>query len=102
MTITLASRMSEYRIDRLSHLVSEKREARVIHALGFAYPNSISARQLMLKAGFSFHTDPVRAFTLLCVSISTINQALRDAGWQAVRTDGTPDAQYWLSPVGGG
>ena len=102
MTITMASRMSEHRIDRLSHLVRERREARIVHALGSAYPNQVSAKQLMLKTGFSFHTDPVRSFTLLCISISSINQALRGACWQAMRTDGTPEAQYSLSPIGGG
>lgn len=101
MTMTFATRMTENRIGRLCSKTHERREARIIRALGSKYPDSIPAKQLMLRTGFKFHSDPVRAFTLLCISVSSINQALRGTGWQAVRTNGTPDALYALSRIEG-
>ncbi|WP_459459076.1 hypothetical protein [Rhizobium sp. No.120] len=71
-------------------------------ALRAEYPHFIPASQLCNLIALSWQSDPVRAFTLLCISFSKLNQDLRGSGWQAVRTDGTPEAHYSLSPVGGG
>ncbi|NTG07120.1 hypothetical protein [Rhizobium rhizogenes] len=81
---------------------SDSRESRLERALRAEYPLQISAWRLSNLIGLSWQDDPVRSFTLLCVSFHKLNQDLSGTGWQAVRTDGTPDALYSLSPVGGG
>lgn len=101
MTVTFATSMSEYRIDQLCHRTYERREARIIRALGSAYPKSIHAKQLMAQTGFNYHVDPVSEFIALCISFRKINQGLLGTDWQAERSDGTPEAFYSLSPVGG-
>lgn len=78
------------------------RESRILKALRDEHPNSLSAKQLMTRAGLSWRIDPVRSFTLLCIFISSLNQALRGTGWQDDRTGGTPDDFYKLSPTSGG
>lgn len=102
MTVTFATSMSEYRIDQLCHRTYERREARIIRALGSAYPKSIPAKKLMAQPGFNYHIDPVSEFIALCISFRKINQALSGTGWQAFRTGGTPEDTYWLSPIGDG
>ena len=102
MTVTIATCLPANRVSTLCRKARERREARIIRALGSAYPKHISAKQLMIRSGFSFHTDPVRSFTLFCISFSKLNQDLLGTGWQAVRTGGNPDDNYWLSQVGAG
>ena len=81
---------------------SDSRESRLERALRAEYPNPIPAWQLRNLFGLSWQSDPVRSFTLLCISFSKLNQDLLGTGWQAVRTDVTPDAFYALSLVRGG
>jgi hypothetical protein len=73
-----------------------------MQALHGAYPGTISAKQLMGRTGLAWQSDPVSSFVSLCNDFITINQALRSDGWQAERTDGTPDALCRLSPIGAG
>ncbi len=80
----------------------DSRESRIYEALRAKYPYSLRVQTLAGVAGLSWRDDPVRAFTLLCISFSKLNQALIGTGWLAERTDGTPEAFFWLSPVGGG
>ncbi|MBB3521082.1 hypothetical protein [Rhizobium sp. BK456] len=76
------------------------RHARVLGVLCSEYPKKISASNLMVRAGLPFHSDPVLAFTELCMSVSHINSRLPNrVGWQIARTNGTPRASYWLSPA---
>ena len=81
---------------------SDSRESRLERALRAEYPHPIPAWQLANLIGLSWQSDPVRAFTLLCISFSKLNQELLGTGWQAVRNGGTPDDHYRLSPVGAG
>ncbi len=81
---------------------SDSRESRLERALRAEYPHPISAWQLANLIGLSWQSDPVRAFTLLFISFHRLNQELLGTGWQAVRTDVTPDGFYSLSPVQGG
>lgn len=80
----------------------DSRESRVYEALRAKYPYSLRVQTLAGVAGLSWRDDPVRAFTLLSISLSKLNQELIGTGWQAEHTDGTPEAFFWLSPVGGG
>lgn len=80
----------------------DSRESRIYEALRAKYPYSLRVQTLAGVAGLSWRDDPVRAFTLLSISFSKLNQELIGTGWQAERTDGTPEAFFWLSPVGGG
>lgn len=81
---------------------SDSRESRLERALRAEYPHYIPAPQLCNLIGLSWQSDPVRSFTLLCISFSKLNQELLGTGWQAVRTGPDPDDFYRLSPVGGG
>lgn len=81
---------------------SDSRESRLERALRAKYPYSVRAETLSNLIGLSWQSDQVRAFTLLCISFQRLNQELLGTGWQAVRTDVTPDAFYALSPVEGG
>lgn len=77
----------------------DTRHARVVSVLCEAFPREISASNLMVRAGLPFHSDPVSAFSELCMSVSHINSKLPNrVGWQIERTNGTPRASYWLSP----
>jgi hypothetical protein len=80
----------------------DSRESRIYEALRAKYPYSVRAETLANLAGLSWRDDPVRAFTLLSISLSKLNQELIGTGWQAERPDGTPEAFFWLSPVGDG
>jgi len=81
---------------------SDSRESRLERALRAEYPHQIPASQLCNLVGLSWQSDPVRAFTLLCISFYKLNQKLRGTGWQAVRTGPNPDDHYRLSPAGAG
>lgn len=83
-------------------VAEDSRESRLHRALRAEYPRFIPASQLCNLIGLSWKSDPVRAFTLLCISFSNLNQALRGSGWQAMRTGGSHDDHYRLSPVGVG
>jgi hypothetical protein len=76
------------------------RESRIETALLAEYPNRISAKALMNRAGLSWREAPVCSFVSLCISFSKLNQALSGSGFQAMRSGGTPDDQYWLSKDG--
>lgn len=80
----------------------ETREGQIFLALRDAYPDAVSAQQLMNLVGLSWQFDPVRSFTLLAISFSKLRQELVGSGWKTERTDGTPDGHYWLSRTGGG
>lgn len=83
-------------------IISEdSRESRIYEALRAKYPYSLRVQTLAGVAGLSWRDDPVRAFTLLSISFHRLNQGLRGTGWQAVRTDVTPDGFYALSPIQG-
>lgn len=77
------------------------RAAEAFVALCAVYPGSLSAKQLMTKAGLSWRAEPITSFVSLCHDFTSINAALNLYGWQADRTNGTTDANYWLSPLGG-
>ena len=81
---------------------SDSRESRLERALRAEYPHPIPAWQLCNLLGLSWQSDPVRAFTLLCISFHRLNQELLGTGWQAIRTGGTPEDHYRLSPEGDG
>lgn len=83
-------------------ITEDLRESRIYEALRAKYPYSLRVQTLAGVAGLSWRDDPVRAFTLLSISLSKLNQELIGTGWQAERTDGTPEAFFWLSPVGDG
>lgn len=70
-------------------------------ALCAVYPGSVSAKELMTKSGLSWRAEPIKSFVCLCNDFKRINAAINLYGWQAKRTNGTPDASYWLSPLGG-
>lgn len=74
-------------------------KGRMLETLYAAYPNSIPAKQLMIRAGLPFHSDPVSAFVSLCIAFMNINRLISSYGWQATRTGGTPDDRYRLTPV---
>ncbi|MGR9413137.1 hypothetical protein [Rhizobium leguminosarum] len=78
----------------------DTRHARVVSVLCEAFPKEISASNLMVRAGLPFHSDPVSAFTQLCISVSHINSKLPGrVGWKVDRTGGTPQDALWLSPA---
>lgn len=77
-------------------------ESRIFKALRDEYPSSLSAAQLMNRSGLSWRSDPVRSFTLLCISFSKLNRELLGTGWQAIRTGGTPDDHYTLQSQSSG
>ena len=81
---------------------SDSRESRLERALRAEYPHQIPASHLCNLIGLSWQSDPVRAFTLLCIAFSNLNQELRGTGWQADRTGPNPDDHYRLSPTGEG
>lgn len=81
---------------------SDSRESRLERALRAEYPHQIPASQLCNLIGLSWQSDPVRAFTLLCIAFSNLNQEFLGTGWQAVRTGPNPDDHYRLSPTGAG
>lgn len=81
--------------------VEDERASVSLEALCAVYPGSLSAKQLMNKAGLSWQTNSVSSFVSLCNQFIKINQVLKDHGWQALRSDGTPSGNYWLSPLGG-
>ena len=86
------------------HLISkikDDRASEAFDALCAVYPGSLSAKQLMRRVDPSWQTNRVISFASLCNQFIKINQVLKVKGWQAERTDGTPDANYWLSPIGG-
>lgn len=78
---------------------SPSRETLITKALCDEFPNKLSAAQLMNRAGLSWRTDPARSFTLLCISFSSVRHSLSGSGWQAMRSGGTPDDNYWLQSV---
>lgn len=81
----------------------DTRHSRVVSVLCEVFPKGISASNLMVRAGLPFHSDPVSAFTQLCISVSHINSKLPGrVGWQIDRTSGTPGAFLRLSPVADG
>ncbi len=87
------------------HLISkikDDRASEAFDALCAVYPGCLSAKQLMRRVDPSWQTNRVISFASLCNQFIKINQVLRVKGWQAERTNGTPDANYWLSPLGGG
>jgi len=80
----------------------DSRESRIYEALRAKYPYSVRAETLANLAGLSWRDDPVRCFTLLSISFAKLTRELVGTDWQVMRTDGTPEAFFWLSPVGGG
>ena len=88
-------------VENLERRSRDTRSGRIVRALCAVYPEQISARQLMIRAGLAYHSDPVSAFVELCNSFIRINQELPRHGWQAVRTGVTPDDLYRLSSPGG-
>ncbi|MCZ7496290.1 hypothetical protein O8B39_17455 [Agrobacterium rhizogenes] len=87
------------------HLISKVKDDRaseVLDALCVVYPGSISAEQLMRRVDPSWQTNRVISFASICNQFIKINRVLKVKGWQAKRTNGTPYASYWLSPLGGG
>lgn len=80
----------------------QPREKLIETALLAEYPNSISAKALMNRAGLSWREAPVCSFVSLCISVSKLNQSLSASGWQAVRTGGTPDDHFQLVQSSGG
>jgi len=86
----------------LHSVTSEARATRIQRALHDAYPNTVSVKTLMGRAGLSWRASPVSSFVSFCNDFILINQELSHVGWQAERSDGTPDAVCRLSPVGDG
>lgn len=91
--------LPELTISNLERRAKDTRGGRIIRTLCAIYPNSISAKQLMIRSGFSFHTDPVGSFISLCTLRIRIERLLGRHGLQLVRTGGTPDDHYRLEPV---
>ncbi|NTG07213.1 hypothetical protein [Rhizobium rhizogenes] len=89
-------------IEFIQDLPSSSRPGVMVAVLSRAYPNGISAKELMETMGLPWQADPVPSFVSLCIDFQNINRGLRAHGWQAVRTNGTPSSNYRLSPVGGG
>lgn len=75
------------------------RKGRIIETLNAVYPKTISAKRLMGRAGYSYHTDPVRSFISLCCELSALKSILLRHGWQVVRSGGTPDDELGLEPI---
>ena len=98
----MAQALCENAIFYLECRVQGQRESRLVRTLGAVYPGHVSAKQLMIRSGLAFHSNPVSAFVELCNSFIRINRDLSRHGWQAIRSGGTPDDQYWLRPSGGG
>jgi hypothetical protein len=76
------------------------REALIYRAL--RDDTELSAKALMNRAGLSWRTDPVSSFASLCISVSKLNRMLVRSQRQILRTGGTPDDFYLLSPIGDG
>lgn len=91
--------LSELTISNLERRAEDPRGGRIIRTLCAIYPNSISAKQLMIRSGLSFHTDPVGSFISLCNLRIRIARIVGRHGLQLVRTGGTPDDHYRLEPV---
>ena len=79
LALNTADHMSEHCMSKLCRQTNERREARIIRALGSAYPKSIPAKQLMIRSGFRFHADPFWSFVALCNAFYSINRNLKDA-----------------------
>ena len=93
------SALPELTISNLERRASDARGGRIIRTLCAIYPNSISAKKLMIRSGFSFHTDPVGSFISLCILRIRVERLLPKHGLQLERTGGTPDDKYRLMPV---
>jgi hypothetical protein len=78
------------------------REHLIFQALRDEYPKSLSAKALMNRAALAWRQEPVPSFVSLCISFNSLNRHLSGTRWQAVRTGGTPDDHYSLSPTGAG
>lgn len=91
-------------IDALSRRISGMTAAhRIVQSLIAAYPNGISAKNLMIRAGLGYHNDPFSAFVKLCCARAFVQPKLERVGWTIDRTGGTPDHGYRLCqlPAGG-
>lgn len=94
--------LPELTISNLERRAEDPRGGRIIRTLCAIYPNSISAKQLMIRSGFSFHTDPVGSFISLCNLRILVSRVLSKHGFILERTGGTPDDHYRLMPVEAG
>lgn len=90
----MATSAIKFRIESLSG-----QKGRLLETLYAEFPKSISAKQLMLRSGFNFHTEPVSSFISLCIAFQTLSDPVRAYGWIVDRTNGTPDGHYRLVPV---
>ncbi|NTJ46876.1 hypothetical protein G6K93_07590 [Agrobacterium rhizogenes] len=77
-------------------------EGAVLDVLNEAYPFWVSGKFLMETVGLLPGADPVSPFVAFLNFIIRINAFLASFGWQAVRTGGTVDDHYRLSPIGAG
>jgi hypothetical protein len=98
----MASALNTNSIAGLIGKAPDERSGRIVSSLCAVYPESISAKQLMIRSGFPFHCEPIQSFISLCISFSQVNQALSRAGWQAERSGGTPEDHYRLEPIRAG
>lgn len=82
----------------LSAKIEGDRASEAFWALCAVYPGSLSAKELMTKSDLSWRAEPITTFVSLCNDFILINAALNPFGWRAEKTNGTPDANYWLAP----
>ncbi|HEY0120615.1 MAG TPA: hypothetical protein VGC14_02445 [Rhizobium sp.] len=75
-------------------------EGAILAVLRGAYPDWVSAKFVMETVGLLPGADPVSPFIAFLNFIIRINACLASSGFQAVRTGGTVDDHYRLSPVG--
>lgn len=87
-------------IEFIKDLPANNRPGVMVFVLGCAYPRRIFAKELMETMGLPLEADPVSSFVSLCIDFKNVNRGLKSYGWQAVRSNGTPDAQYRLRPIG--
>ena len=95
--------ISQYKsVSDLETKLPDTRGGRIARSLCAVFPNRMAAKHLMLRAGFSYHAEPIHSFVQLCAAYYDINRFLKPLGWQVERTGGTPDAFYQLAACGGG
>lgn len=80
---------------------SDARPSQFVRHLCAGYPYAFSAKKLMGFCGFTSHRGPLTPFVEFINMVNRINRTIAPLGWKVVRTGGTPDDEYWLSPVAG-
>ena len=94
--------ISDYELGAMAMAVKSSPIAMdLLRVMMVAYPNAISARNLMIYIGVN-EADPAsrfQTFIRLINLVLFINRAIADHGFTIHRTNGTPEGRYWLKRI---